>query len=224
MPKVLIVEDDARIAEPLKQSLELDHFVVDVAQDGLEGWSYLTSSEYDLVVLDLNLPKLDGLSLCKRLRAQEIPVPVLMLTARDTTSDAIIGLESGADDYVVKPFELALLKARLRSLLRRPPAFRSTDLKFLDLRLDTATRQAYCFDQELQFTAKEYGILEYLARHPGQIFNKEQLLERLWGWESPQSDVIKAHIKTLRKKIKSAGGRDPIDTVFGFGYRLLSDE
>lgn len=220
MPRLLIVEDDARIAAPLKRSLELDSHVVDLAVDGLEGWTFVSNETYDLVLMDLNLPKLDGLALCRRMREQGMLTPVLMLTARDTSADTIVGLDAGADDYVVKPFELAVVKARIRSLLRRPPDYASPLLNILDLELDLQAKQVACRGKLLSLTAKEFIILEHLARHPGQTFRREELLQRLWGWDAPQSDVVKAHVKSLRRKVLDGGGRDPIETVYGFGYRI----
>lgn len=223
MTKILLVEDDERIVRPLKRELEREHYLVDVAGDGEEGWHYLSLSEYDLLILDVMLPRLDGIGLCRRLRQHTNGVPVLMLTARDTTSDKVLGLDAGADDYLIKPFEIEELHARLRSLLRRQDPHRQTLLQHGPICLDPACQVVTVADRTVDLTPREYQLLEHFLRHPTQIFNRERLTERLWGWEeSPESNVIKAHIKGLRRKLKDAGAPDPIETVFGFGYRLNS--
>jgi len=223
MPKILLVEDDTRIAIPLQRALELERYVVDVASDGEEGWDYLRQYVYDVVILDVLLPKLDGLDLCARMRQQALGFPVLMLTARDTTRDKVRGLDAGADDYLVKPFEIEELHARLRSLLRRQDPHRQPVLQHGSICLDPTTQSTTVAGCNVDLTPREYQLLEHFLRHPAQIFNRERLTERLWNWdEQPESNVIKAHVKSLRRKLKEAGAPDPIETVFGFGYRLNS--
>lgn len=224
MTKILLVEDDLRIVRSLKRELEREHYLVDVANDGEEGWGYLQQVNYDIVLLDIMIPLLDGILLCRRLRQHGNGVPVLMLTARDTTSDKVHGLDAGADDYLVKPFDIEELHARLRALLRRQDPQRRPFLQYGSICLDPAVQAITVVGRKVDLTPKEYQILEQFLRHPGQIFSREQLLERLWGWdETPGSDVIKAHIKGLRRKLKESGAPDPIETVFGFGYRLKAD-
>lgn len=223
MTKILLVEDDERIVRPLRRELEREYYLIEVAGDGEEGWHYLSLHEYDLVILDVMLPKLDGMGLCRRLRQHALGVPVLMLTARDTTSDKVQGLDAGADDYLVKPFEVEELHARLRSLLRRQDPNRQPMLQHGLICLNPASQSVTVEARKVDLTPKEYQLLECFLRHPTQLFNRERLIERLWGWdESPESNVIKAHVKGLRRKLKEAGASDPIETVFGFGYRLNS--
>lgn len=221
MTKILLIEDDERIVRPLKRELEREHYLVDVAGDGEEGWHYLSLGEYDLLILDVMLPHLDGIGLCRRLRQHANGVPVLMLTARDTTSDKVLGLDAGADDYLVKPFEIEELHARMRSLLRRQDPRRQPLLQHGLICLDPACQVVTVATRNVDLTPREYQLVEHFLRHPTQIFNRERLIEQLWGWDAaPESDVIKAHIKGLRRKLKQAGAPDPIETVFGFGYRL----
>ncbi|MBC7883263.1 MAG: response regulator transcription factor [Anaerolineae bacterium] len=221
MTKILLVEDDLRIVRSLKRELEREHYLVDVASDGEEGWDYLQQAAYDIVLLDIMIPRLDGTALCRRLRQYANGVPVLMLTARDTTSDKVHGLDAGADDYLVKPFEIEELHARLRALLRRQDPHRQPLLQYGSISLNPALQVVSVGDQKVDLTPKEYQLLEQFLRNPNQSFSRDQLIERLWGWdETPGSDVIKSHIKRLRRKLKEAGGSDPIETVFGFGYRL----
>lgn len=222
MARLLLVEDDLRISSPLKRSLERDTHVVDVVDNGMTAWDFLTTEEYEVVLLDLNLPGLDGLSLCRRMREKGITSAVLMLTARDTDLDTVAGLDAGADDYVVKPFEVSVLKARIRSLLRRPSAFLPSELQILDLTVDLNSATVTCLERLLPLTAREYSVLELLARNPGKTFSKDDLVEKLWGWDAPESDVVKTHVRSLRRKISLAGGRDPIETLYGFGYRIKS--
>ncbi len=221
MPKILLIEDDPRILTPLKRALELEMHRVDVATDGEMGWNFLQQGDYDVLILDVMLPKLDGLHLCHRLRQQGYSLPVLMLTARDTTLDKVRGLDSGADDYLVKPFELDELHARLRSLLRRNDTQRQPQLHHGALTLDPSTKMVTIAERIVDLTPKEYKLLEHFLSHPTQTFSREQLVERIWGWEdSPESDVVRAHIKGLRHKLRAMGMPDPITTVRGFGYRL----
>ncbi|WP_218082795.1 two-component system response regulator RppA [Anthocerotibacter panamensis] len=221
MTKILLVEDDLRILAVLKRDLQFERYTVDVAQDGEEGWDYLSQFVYDLVILDVMLPKLDGLGLCSRMRRQGLGVPVLMLTARDTTLDKVQGLDAGADDYLAKPFELTELHARIRSLLRRHDPQRKPTLEQGLIVLDPANKLVLVLGTRVDLTAKEYMLLEHFLRHPNQVFSRDQLIERLWNWdETPGSDVVKAHLKGLRRKLKEAGATDPIEAVHGLGYRL----
>ncbi len=220
--RVLLVEDDDRIAQPLAEDLRHQNYVVDVASDGIEGWDYTQTVDYNLILLDLMLPRLDGISLCKRLRTVHYPGFILMLTAKDTTTDKIIGLDAGADDYLVKPFELEELEARMRALLRRPPELRSLVLKRGDIEIEPATRIVTYAQKPLNLTPKEYLILEYLMQNPSQVFTRSMLLNKLWEIDRTSGDnTVKTHITNLRRKLKKAGCKATvIDTVYGVGYRL----
>ena len=220
--RILLVEDDDRIAKPLAEDLKKQQHVVDLAQDGLAGWEHTQVTEYDLILLDLMLPRLDGVTLCKRLRASGYSNFVLMLTAKDTTTDKVIGLDAGADDYLIKPFELEELAARIRALSRRPPQMQQPALQHGKLALNPKTRAVTYAGAALNLTAKEYLILEYFMQSPGQVFTRAILLDKLWelGCNSGEG-TIRTHINNLRYKLKKAGGQGQfIETVYGVGYRF----
>jgi two-component system, OmpR family, response regulator QseB len=220
--KILLVEDDDRIARPLAEDLRHQHYVVEVASDGIEGWEYAQSDEYNLILLDLMLPRLDGISLCKRLRESNYSGFVLMLTAKDTTTDKVIGLDAGADDYMIKPFKRAELAARIRALLRRPSEMRQPVLKQGELSLDPVCHTATYAGNRLGLTPKEYLILECLLQNPGQVFTRTKLLDKLWELDCDSgANTVKTHMTNLRQKLKVAGCKDNlIETVHGVGYRL----
>ncbi|MGJ3249438.1 MAG: response regulator transcription factor [Elainellaceae cyanobacterium] len=223
--RILLVEDDDRIARPLAEDLRHQRYVVEVAADGIEGWDYAQAADYDLVLLDLMLPKLDGISLCKRLRSSGYKGFVLMLTAKDTTSDKILGLDAGADDYLVKPFELEELAARMRALLRRPPEMRQNVLTQGQLTVDPACHEASYAGKALDLTPKEYLLLEHLLQNPGQVFTRTMLLDKLWELDRASGEnTIKTHLTNLRKKLRAAGCKERlIETVYGVGYRLRTN-
>lgn len=220
--RILIVEDDDRIASPLAEDLRHQHYVVEIASDGIEGWEYAQAVEYNLVLLDLMLPRLDGISLCKRLRTSQYSGFVLMLTAKDTITDKVIGLDAGADDYLVKPFKLVELAARIRALLRRPSEMRQPVLQQGELALDPAYHTVTYAGHQLDLTPKEYLILECLLQNPGQVFTRTRLLDKLWEHDCASSEnTVKSHMTNLRQKLKGVGCKDNlIETVHGFGYRL----
>jgi len=220
--KILIVEDDERLTEALAEDLSDQNYVVEVAEDGLIGWELAQAFHYDLILLDLMLPKLSGISMCQRLRSQGKTTPILMLTARDTTGDKVTGLDAGADDYLVKPFALEELAARTRALLRRHEADYLPTLTWGELKLDPNSWEVAYQGTCLRLTPKEYCLLEMFLRNGRRIFNRTQILNYLWAWEScPGEDTVRAHIKGLRQKLKSAGApSDFIETVYGVGYRL----
>lgn len=222
--RILLVEDDDRIAKPLAEDLRHQHHIVEIAQDGVEGWEYAQATEYDLILLDLMLPRLDGISLCKRLRATQSSVLILMLTAKDTTSDKVIGLDAGADDYLVKPFKLQELAARIRALARRSSETKPLILSYGRLNLNPSTAEVTYGDNLLSLTPKEYLILEYFLRHPRQVLTRSAILDQLWEFDnSSMEGTVKTHITNLRRKIKDAGGSgSEIETVYGIGYRLGS--
>jgi DNA-binding response OmpR family regulator len=220
--RILLVEDDDRIAQPLAEDLRHQYHVVDIAEDGLKGWECTQSVSYDLILLDLMLPRLDGLTLCKRLRSAGCIAPILMLTARDTTTDKVIGLDAGADDYLIKPFELEELAARVRALSRRSLETRQPVLICGDLQLDPSTCNVSYGGKALSLTPKEYMILELFLRNPTLVFSRSSLLDKLWEFgKLPAEETIKTHITSLRRKLKEAGSSEElIETVYGLGYRL----
>jgi two-component system response regulator QseB len=220
--RILIVEDDARIADSVAGYLRLQHHVVDIVYDGTSGFEYASNLPYELLLIDVMLPKLDGLALCSRLRAQELATPVLMLTARDTVQDKVDALDAGADDYLTKPFELAEVGARIRALGRRAAAARPPVLRHGPLALDRAGMRVEIADRPVACTPTEFAILEILLRSPRQIFSREMLLERVSPLGSETADVaIKTHVANLRRKIRAAGCKqEMIETLYGSGYRL----
>jgi two-component system response regulator QseB len=222
--RILLVEDDDRIAQPLAEDLEHQHHLVDVARDGVQGWEYAQATDYDLILLDIMLPRLDGITLCKRLRADGFSGFILMLTARDTTADKVIGLDAGADDYLVKPFELEEIEARVRAFSRRGDRANFINPVHGDLQLDFVACKVTYKGNLLSLTPKEYMLMELFLRHPTQIFSRSTLIDKLWSFDrSPGEDAVKTHIKVLRQKLKAVGAsEDIIETVHGMGYRLRS--
>jgi diguanylate cyclase (GGDEF)-like protein len=220
--KILLIEDDSLIAEPLVKALTNQHYVVDVATDGQAGWSLLESFTYDLVLLDVVLPKLDGINLCRRLRLQGNQTPILLLTAQDASTNKVAGLDAGADDYVPKPFNLQELLARIRALLRRGGAALPPLLKWRNLELDPSACEVSCNGEMVRLTPKEYSLLELFLRNPHRIFNTGALIDHVWSFEdTPSEDTIRSHIKGLRQRLKTAGLLgNPIETIYGIGYRL----
>ncbi|MBD2465159.1 response regulator transcription factor [Oscillatoria sp. FACHB-1407] len=221
--RILLVEDDAKLGDALSEALSDQRYVVDVARDGEAGWEQVTTLPYDLVLLDVTLPKLDGMSLCQRMRMQGYHFPLLMLTARDTSADKIAGLDAGADDYVVKPFDLPELLARVRALLRRGGSSGSMSVsQWGSLRLNSSTFEVVYGDRPLRLTPKEFSILELLLSNGRRVLSRALMIERVWSLaEPPEEDTVKAHIKSLRQKLKLAGApEDFIETVHGLGYRL----
>jgi DNA-binding response OmpR family regulator len=220
--RILIVEDDERIAKPLAKDLRYQHHTVDIARDGIEGWEYSQASQYDLILLDLMLPKLDGIALCKRLRDAKYSSLILMLTAKDTTEDKVIGLDAGADDYLVKPFKLEELAARIRALSRRYSDIKPLILRHGDLQLDPISQRVTYASNLLILTPKEYMILECFLRNPTQVLTRSAILDKLWNLEDISGEeTIRTHLTNLRKKLKEAGSPNNfIETVYGMGYRL----
>ncbi|BAY40589.1 multi-component transcriptional regulator [Nostoc sp. NIES-2111] len=220
--RILLVEDDELIGELLVKSLTSQHYTVDFAKDGQEGWDLAELYTYDLILLDLILPKLDGISFCRRLRAAGNQTPILLLTAQDTSTIKVTGLDAGADDYMAKPFDFQELLARIRALLRRGGSVLPPLLEWNNLRLDPSTCEVTCDGKLLHLTPKEYGLLELFLRNSHRIFSCSSLIDHLWSFEEPPTeDTVRSHIKGLRQKLKASGiAGDPIDTVYGIGYRL----
>ncbi|MEO0458135.1 MAG: response regulator [Cyanobacteria bacterium P01_A01_bin.114] len=220
--RILLVEDDESVAKALKKVLTDENYVVDVANDGQAGWHLVSTFNYDLVVLDVMLPKLNGLEFCRRLRDRSYHIPVLLVTALDSSTKKIAGLNAGADDYLTKPFELEELLARVRVLLRRVQTSVLSTLEWGDLHLDLNSREVNYGPVFLSLTPKEYGLLELFLRNPSQVFSRGAILDNLWNCsEAPGEDTVTSHIKGLRRKLTEAGApSDLIKTVYGVGYRL----
>jgi DNA-binding response OmpR family regulator len=220
--RILLVEDDECIYKPIEKVLGSQHYVVDVATDGQVAWELVTTFHYDLILLDVVLPKLDGIGLCQRLRTHDYQTPILLLTGQNSSTAKVMGLDAGADDYVVKPFEFPELLARIRVLLRRNSSPILPILECGNLCLDPGTCEVTYNGQMLHLTPKEYRLLELFLRNSNRVFNRGTILEHLWSCEeAPSEDTVTAHIKGLRQKLKSAGAStDFIETVYGLGYRL----
>jgi two-component system, OmpR family, response regulator len=219
--RVLVVEDEVRMAGLLRRALKEEGHAVDVAVDGPQGLWLAKENEYGAIVLDVMLPGMDGFQLCRRLRESGAWAPVLMLTARDGVTDRVRGLDAGADDYLVKPFSLLELAARLRALARRDGRGRTPVLAEGDLRLDPASKQAWRAGTELHLSPKEYGLLEFFLRHPGQVLTRSAIIEAVWDWAyDGGSNVVDQYVNYLRRKIDAPFGRRDLETVRGMGYRL----
>ncbi|MCS6814356.1 MAG: response regulator [Cyanobacteria bacterium] len=223
--RILLVDDDEILTQAIARQLASQPYAVDIAADGEAGWDFAQATTYDLVVLDINLPKLDGIQLCQRLRDHKYTNPILLLTAKGESSDKVMGLDAGADDYVVKPCTIEELCARIRALLRRRSATSSPVLTWGYLRLDPSTCEVTYKNQPLNLSPKEYGLLELLLRNPQRIFSSSSILEHLWGFEdAPSEETVRTHVKRLRRKLKALGAENLIDTVYGMGYRLKSPD
>ena len=219
---ILVVEDERRLASLVRRALEEEGHVVDVAHDGAEGLDVATATDYDLLVLDLMLPHLDGIEIAKRLRASNNDVRILMLTARDAVEDRVLGLESGADDYLMKPFSFSELLARVRALARRQiQAQMETELRSGSLVLDLARHEARRDDKTIELTAKEFQLLEYLMRNAGHVLTRTQILDHVWGYNFDSfSNVVDIYVHYLRNKIDRDFAEPLIRTVRGVGYSL----
>jgi DNA-binding response OmpR family regulator len=220
--RILLVEDNKNLNNSLRRTLEEDGYAVDPAFDGLEAEDLALTYPYDGIILDLMLPKKDGVTLCRELRNQRITTPVLMLTARDALEDRVLGLDSGADDYLVKPFDVDELRARLRALLRRNSEDKSTILTAADLALDPATRSVTRAGQPIELTTREYALLEYFLRNPNRVISREEAENHIWSYDfMGVSNVIDVYIRRLRIKIDDPYEVKLIETMRGVGYRLV---
>jgi two-component system OmpR family response regulator len=223
--RVLVVEDETRMARLLKRGLEEEGHAVDVAGDGPDGLWMATENPYAAIVLDIMLAGFDGFEVCRRLREAGVWTPVLMLTARDAVGDRVRGLDVGADDYMVKPFSLLELAARLRALARRDDRARPAVLGEGDLKLDPAAKRAWRGQSELQLSPKEFTLLELFLRHPGAVLTRTQILEAAWDFAyDGTSNVVDQYVTYLRRKVDVPFGRHDIETVRGMGYRLRHEE
>lgn len=224
--RILVVEDDIQLADMLTEALTNQQFVVDVANDGNMAWHCLETLEYDLVILDVTLPKINGLRLCQKLRESNLPenanTPVLMLTARDTIADKIFGLDAGADVYMVKPFDMGELMAQVRALIRRGGKSNSSMLAWGALSVNISTYEVTYDNEPLSLTPKEYQLLELLVSSGRRVLSRPGIIERLWSLDDPPSEeAVKSHIRSLRQKFRTIGAPDDlIETVHGLGYRL----
>ena len=219
--RILITEDEKDLAQALARGLRKQGYAADIAYDGEEALVLAEVNDYDLIILDLNLPKIDGVEVCRRIRASSSPTGILMLTARSTLDDRVNGLDQGADDYLVKPFHFPELLARVRAVLRREGEPRHTILRSGDLVLDPNTQKAFFRGSEIALTVKEFAILEYLMRNVGRFVSQEELLEHVWNEDANLfTHTVKVHIKNIRKKLSAVGADDLISTVKGRGYLL----
>jgi DNA-binding response OmpR family regulator len=218
--RVLLVEDERGVAGFIKKGLEEELYGVDVAVDGEEALSLADTTGYDLIILDIMLPGINGIEVCRKIRQRGIQTPIMMLTARDSVGDKVLGLDSGADDYLTKPFLFDEFLARIRALLRRKPA-NIEELKCKTLRIDIRSHRAYIGDKELVLRPKEFTILEYLLRNRGRALSRTQILENIWGYNfDPTTNIVDVHIKSLREKIGRISTIEYIRTVRGIGYSI----
>ncbi len=219
--RVLVVEDETRMAEFINKGLTEAGYAVDIAEDGERGLAWTNVVDYDLIILDIMLPRRDGLDVCRTLRARGNQTLILMLTARDAVEDRVLGLDSGADDYLVKPFSFAELVARLRALARREPVLTGPVLEIADLTLDTRTREVTRAGTPIELTNKAYALLEYLMRHPNQVLTRTMIGEHIWNYDFDNAtNVIDVHIRYLRKAVDDPFEPKLIQTVRGAGYRI----
>ncbi|WRH65356.1 MAG: response regulator [Planktothrix sp. GU0601_MAG3] len=221
--KILLVEDDPLTSTTLSEILLAHQYTVNTVTDGLTTLEMAETFLYDLILLDIGIPKLDGISVCKQLRSKGYQNPILLLTARDSSTDRVMGLDAGADDYVVKPFDINELMARVRALLRRGKSVSTAVMTWENLSFDPINNEVKSGERLVHLTSKEYCLLELFLLNPKRIFSRRAILDRLWDFaESPGEETVSTHIKCLRQKLKAAGSADPVETVHGLGYRLRS--
>jgi len=221
--RILIIEDEHKIANSIKKGLEQESFAVDVSYEGNSGFDLAVTEDYDVIILDLLLPEMDGITVCKKLREEKIHTPILMLTAKGELNDKIIGLDSGADDYLVKPFAFEELLARIRALIRRPKKRLNSVLTYDNLSLNTQTYEAKRENISLRLSKKEFSLLEYLLRHPKTVLTKEQIINHVWDYDADiLPNTVEVYIGYLRNKIDKPFKKNKalIQTIRGFGYKL----
>lgn len=220
---ILLVEDDAAQLEPLQAALSQVGHIVDAVEDGETAQWLISQKDYDLLILDWMLPKISGISLCQGYRQTGKTAPVLMLTAKDTTSDKVTGLDAGADDYLVKPVDVVELLARVRALRRRSPQWTGDTLNMADLQLHLTSLTLEREQLTIQLSAREFQLMEYLMRHPRQVLSREQIERALWEWGTePESNAVTTLVRRLRQRLEVVGAKDWLETVYGMGYRLNS--
>src|SRR5215212_3490148 len=221
MARLLLVEDELKLGVTLEEGLDRAQYTVDLARDGQEALDFVHVGAYDVIILDVMLPKISGFEVCRRLRADNVRTPILMLTARDAVTDRIEGLDSGADDYLVKPFAFGELLARIRALLRREAPTREATLRVGDLTLDPAAQRIDWQERRVDLTAREYRILETLMRRPGWIVSRDALIENVWGFDfTDTSNLVEVYIGRIRRKLAESGAPALIQTVRGAGYLM----
>ncbi|MEA3398242.1 MAG: response regulator transcription factor [Patescibacteria group bacterium] len=218
---ILVVEDEIKITRFIKKGLEMEHYTIDTAYDGAEALEKTEVNNYDLIILDIMLPKIGGIEACKKIREKKIETPIIMLTARDTVEDRIKGLDAGADDYLIKPFAFGELVARIRALLRREKIVKSTKLQIDDLMLDPATHDVRRGGKEIPLSSKEYRLLDYMMRRPGNVCTRTMIGEHIWGYNfTDDSNVIDVYVSYLRRKIDHGFRNKLIHTVRDVGYKI----
>lgn len=224
--RILVIEDDADLAQFIAKGLKEERYAVDLAADGEEGLDLALANPYDLLIVDIMLPKLDGLALCRRLRASGNMAPVLLMTARNTVEDKISGFDTGADQFLTKPFAFAELLARIRALLRRGyPQSELTHLKVADLNMDLVSRRVWRTGKEIMLTNKEFALLEYLLRNRNRVLTRTSIIDHVWGLtHDPMTNIVDVHIRALRAKIDTSSAPSLIKTVRGVGYMLEAGE
>jgi DNA-binding response OmpR family regulator len=223
--RILVVEDEPAIADFLRRGLQAEGYAVDCALDGMEGERRALSGEVDLVILDVMLPERDGMDVLDTIRARKPALPVIMLTARGEVEDKVSALDSGANDYVTKPFSFDELSARVRAHLRSPEQGRATELSVAGIRLDFLTRRVERGGMPITLSAREFELLAYFMRHPGQVLSKQQILSAVWGYDfDPGTNVVEVYVGYLRRKLAAYGGPAPIETLRSVGYRLVDRE
>ena len=222
--KLLIAEDELDLAEALTVFFERNHFTVDAVHNGFDAYGYAVTGAYDAVILDVMMPKMDGIQVLERLRSEGIKTPIMMLTAKGQKEDRIIGFNSGADDYLPKPFDPDELLSRVRAMLRRSEAYQPTVLTFGDLTLDPGSGDLTCGEKSLRLSGREFQIMELFLRSPKQVFSAERIMEKVWGWDNEaEINVVWVNISNLRKKLKAIGSTAAIHANRGLGY-LLEEE
>lgn len=223
--KLLVVEDDRAISDALKEGLEDESYAVDVAYDGQEGYLSASADEYDVIILDVMMPEMNGYEVCHKLRAEGNKTPILMLTAKDQARDIVAGLDGGADDYLAKPLSFEILLARIRALLRRPNEKQAEILKAGDLTLDPSTKNIVRAGQNIKLTSKEYAILEYLMRNPGKVISKESFISHVWDFDADiLPNTVEQFVMFVRRKIDKPFSSKLIHTVSGFGYKIEAED
>ncbi|MGD0884744.1 MAG: response regulator transcription factor [Thermodesulfovibrionales bacterium] len=221
--RILLIEDEKGVASFIKRGLEEENYAVDHAVDGEEGLSFAFANQYDLIILDIMLPGMSGIDICKQVRKKNIQTPVMMLTAKDSVKDKVVGLNCGADDYMTKPFSFDEFVARVRALLRRKQDS-LIELRYRTLRVDTLSHKVYSGDKEIILRPKEFAILLYLLRNKGRVLSRTQIIENVWGYDfNPTTNIVDVHIKSLREKINEFTPADFIRSVRGTGYMIDTD-
>ena len=223
--RIILIEDDKKIAAFIKKGLEEEHYAVDVFHDGEDGAYWATVNDYDLIILDIMLPGKDGIEICNEIRHKNILTPILMLTAKTSIEDRVKGLDTGADDYLTKPFAFEELFARVRSLLRRNQAYKTKTLKIADLELDPASRKVSRAGKKIALTGKEYALLEYLMRNKGRVLTETMIIDHVWDMNfDPESNIVNVYIHHLREKVDRGFGKKLIHTIRSLGYTITDED